>query len=142
MSNFSHIGHIKPHTSQAARAHPHRRAERVTRSGSEAALAIAIGPQGPQEVDPAEVRPVGLTEVELAVRALPKQEAPEPLLPRGTDHEIRIGLTLGVEVLGDVLDVEDFGELFDGRPGSRMLLEQRAHGINDRLMFYVRVMLR
>ena len=37
--------------------------------------------QGPEEVDVAEVGPVGLAEVELRRRALPEEEAAEPLLP-------------------------------------------------------------
>src|SRR5690625_7454196 len=44
-------------------------------------LAAGVGPQGPQEIDPAEVRPERLTEVELAVRALPEQEPAQALLP-------------------------------------------------------------
>ena len=54
-----------------------------------------------------EVRPVGLAEVELRVRALPEQEAGQPLLAGGADHQVGVGLAPGVEVLGDVLDVED-----------------------------------
>ena len=40
---------------------------------------------------------------------LPHQEAGEPLLPGGPDDQVRIGLALGVEVLGDVFDVEGLG---------------------------------
>src|SRR5690606_38607759 len=46
-------------------------------SAAEAALAGRVGAQRPQEVDPAEVGPVGLAEVELAVHALPEPEATE-----------------------------------------------------------------
>src|SRR3982751_5715020 len=79
---------------------------RVGASGTEATVPLAEGPQRPQEVDLAEVGPVGLAEVELAVRALPQQEAAEPLLARGADHQVRIRLALGVEVLRDVVDVD------------------------------------
>src|SRR6185503_20436945 len=84
----------------AGRARVHSRLRAV------APFALCVGTQRPQEVDAAEVRPVGLTEVELAMGALPEQETTEPLLPRGADHQIGIGLTLGVEMVGDVLDVE------------------------------------
>ena len=50
------------------------------RSAAEAAVPVGVVAQGPQEVDLAEVRPVGLAEVELRVGALPEQEAGQPLL--------------------------------------------------------------
>ena len=53
---------------------------RTAGSGAEAALPRGVRAQRPQEVDLAEVRPVGLAEVELRVRALPEQEAGQPLL--------------------------------------------------------------
>ena len=81
--------------------------------GAEAAVPVAVRAQGPQEVDVAELRPVGVAEVELAVRALPEQEAGQPLLARGADQQVGVGLALGVEVLGDVLDVEEGGDLFE-----------------------------
>src|SRR3982751_5684614 len=95
-------------------------------SGAVPALAQPVGPDRPQEVDAAEVRPVGLAEVELAVRALPEQEAAQPLLPRRADDEVGVGLALGVEVLGDVLDVDDVGELLEAGAGGGVLVEQRA----------------
>ena len=97
----------------------------------EAALSQRVGPDGPQEVHPPELGPVGLAEVELRLRALPQQEPAQPLLPRRTDHQVRVGLTLGVEVLGDVLDVDDLGELLQrGAPGG-VLAEQGADGVGD-----------
>src|SRR5262245_24971066 len=50
-----------------------------TRSAAEAALAGGVGADRSQEVDPPEVRPQRLAEVELAVHALPEQEAAEAL---------------------------------------------------------------
>ena len=85
--------------------------------GAEPALAVRVRAQRPQEVDAAEVRPVGVAEVELRVRRLPQQEAGQPLLPARTDDQVGIGLALGVEVLGDVVDVEDLGQLLDGAAG-------------------------
>ena len=101
---------------------PARRPQRA-----EAALALGVRADRAQEVDPAEVGPVGLAEVELAVRALPQQEAAEPLLARGADHQVGVGLALGVEVLGDVLDVDDLGELLESRCPAR-----RAPGSSER----------
>src|SRR4051812_49889143 len=100
-------------------------------SAAEAALPLGVRAHGTQEVDPPEVGPVGLAEVELALRALPEQEAAEPLLPAGADHEVGVGLALGVEVLRDVLDVEDLGQLLEGGPPPRVLVQQRAHGVGD-----------
>src|SRR4051812_17447110 len=104
---------------------------RQTASGAEAALALGVGADRAQEVDLAEVGPVGLAEVELALGALPQQEAAETLLTRGADHEVRVGLTLGVEVLGDVVDVEDLGELLEAGAALGVLLEEGAHGVGD-----------
>src|SRR5262245_42281975 len=100
-------------------------------SAAEAAFAGGVGADRPQEVDPAEVRPQRLAEVELAVDALPEQEAAEPLLPGGTNHEVRVGLSLRVQMIRDVLHVEQFGELLDTGPLGRMLLQQRAYGVGQ-----------
>src|SRR5450755_2493467 len=103
----------------------------LPRSGAEPALPGRVGAQRAEEVDAAERRPVGIAEVELRVRALPEQEPAEPLLPRGTDHQVRIGLAGRVEVLGDVLDVQDLGQLFDrGAPG-RVVLQHGPHRVGD-----------
>src|SRR4249919_445875 len=117
-----------PVTNQAR--HARTRGEQGV-SGTEAALALRIRADRPQEVDLAEVGPVGLAEVELALGALPQEEAAEALLPRRPDHQVRIGLALGVEVLGDVVDVDDLGELLETRAALGVLLEQRPDGIGD-----------
>src|SRR3954469_6440837 len=91
-------------------------AEIRTASGAEAALALGVRADGAQEVHAAEVGPVGLAEVELRLGALPEQKAAEPLLPGGADHQVRVRLALGVEVLGDVLDVDDGGEVLERHP--------------------------
>ena len=62
------------------------------RSRAEPAVPRRVGPQRPQEVDLAEVRPVGVAEVELRVGALPEQEAAQPLLAGGADDQIGVGL--------------------------------------------------
>src|SRR5688500_8884509 len=62
----------------------------------EAAAPRGVGPDGPQEVHLAEVRPIGLAEVELRVRALPEQEAGQPLLAGGPDDQVGVRLALGI----------------------------------------------
>src|SRR3954454_20202750 len=102
-------------------------------SDSEPPLPRGVRPQRAQEVDVPEVRPVGLAEVELAVGALPEQEAAEPLLATGADHQVRIGLATGVEVLRDVLDVEELGDLGQGGALRGVRLQHRADGVGDLL---------
>jgi hypothetical protein len=62
-----------------------RRCGSGTGSGTEAALSLGVGPDRPEEVDVPEVGPERFAEVELAQRALPEQEAAQPLLTRRTD---------------------------------------------------------
>src|SRR3954451_9106999 len=100
-------------------------------SGAEAAFTLGVRAHSAEEVDPSKVRPVGLAEVELAVRALPEQKTSEPLLPRGADHQIRVRLALGVQVLRNVVDVEVLGELLDGGASGGVLLEQGPYGVGD-----------
>ena len=64
---------------------------------------------------------------------LPQQEPGEPLLTRGTDDQVGVGLTLGVEVLGDVLLAERCGHLLQARPGGGPLAQQLAHSVGDLL---------
>src|SRR3954454_18087485 len=99
--------------------------------GPEAALATGVRSQRAQEVDAPEVGPVGVVEIELRVRRLPQQEARQPLFAARPDDQVGIGLTARVEVLGDVLDVEDLGQLLDRAAGRRVLVQQRPYGIGD-----------
>ena len=87
--------------------------------------------QGAQEINPAEGRPVGIAEVELRVRALPQQESAQPLLPRGPDHQVGIGLAGRVQMVGDVLHVEDLGELLDAGALGGVVVEQGTDGVRD-----------
>ena len=104
---------------------------RERRLAAEAALALPVRTQGADEVDLAEVRPQGLAEVVLAVRGLPHQEPGQPLLARGADDQVRVRLAPGVEVLGDVVDVQGAGQLLDGGAVARVLGEQRADGVAE-----------
>src|SRR5664279_3601469 len=76
------------------------------RSAPVSTLALRITAKRPQEVNPAKVRPIGVTKVELRVSALPQQEAAESLFARRADHEVGVWLPLRVKVLGDVFDRE------------------------------------
>ena len=100
-------------------------------AGAEAAVPRGVRAQRAEEVHPAERGPVGVAEVELGVGALPQQEAAQALLPRGPDHQVRVGLAGRVQVLGDVLDVEDLGQLLDGGPPGGVVLEQGADRVRD-----------
>src|SRR3569833_323735 len=93
-------------------------------SGAVAAMSRGVGADRPQEVDLAEVRPDGLAEVELRVGALPEHEAGEALLSRRADDEIRVGLAAGVEMLGNVLNVEDLGEFLDAGAPARLFVQE------------------
>src|SRR5689334_24700944 len=100
-------------------------------SAAEAALALGVRTDRAQEVDAPEVRPQRLAEVELRVGRLPQQEATEALLARRADHQVGVGLALGVEVLGDVLDVDDVGELLERGALGGVVGEQGAYGVGD-----------
>src|SRR3954471_17030564 len=84
-------------------------------SAAETAVPGGVVAQRPQEVDPAEVGPVDVGEVELGVRRLPEQEARQPLLTAGPDDQVGIGLAAGVEVLGDVVDLQRLDQLVQRR---------------------------
>src|SRR5829696_1304445 len=75
-------------------------------SATEPALPLPVRAQRPDEIHLPEVRPQCLTEVELTVRGLPHQKSGQPLLSGRSYDQVRVGLTLGVEMLGDVFDVE------------------------------------
>src|SRR5262245_12630692 len=80
--------------------------QRPSRSAPSAAVAAVPGgviTQRAQEIHPPELRPVGLREPHLRVRALPQQEARQSLLPRCPADQIGIGLTRRVQVLRDRL---------------------------------------
>ena len=65
------------------------------------------------------------------MRALPEQEAGQPLFTRRTDDQVGVGLARRVEVLGDVLDVQDLGELLDRATLRGLLVQQRADRVGD-----------
>src|SRR5215469_8267648 len=94
-------------------------------------MALPVGPQRAEEVDPPESGPVGIAEVELRVRALPEQEAAEALLARGPDDQVWIRLAGRIQVLGDVLDVQYLGKFLDCRAPAGVLLQQGPDRVRD-----------
>src|SRR5690349_1016232 len=98
---------------------------------AEAAVPRGVRAQRAEEVDPAERGPVGVAEVELGLGALPQQESAQALLSRGPDDQVRIGLAGRVQVLGDVLDIEDAGQLLDRGALGRVGLQQGPDRVRD-----------
>ena len=64
----------------------------------EAAPAVLVGPEGAQEVELAQLRPVDVRKIELAVRSLPGEEAAQADLAARADDQVGIGLAGGVQV--------------------------------------------
>src|SRR5713101_8408489 len=63
-----------------------------------APLALLEFLDGLQQVNAAEVRPVGLSDVDLGVSRLPKQEVAQAHLAAGADDQIEFGEVAGVEM--------------------------------------------
>src|SRR5262245_33043061 len=103
-----------------------------------AAVPRTVIAQRAQEVHATERRPVRLGEPHLRVRALPQQEAGEPLFARRADHQVGVGLAGGVEVFRNRLGGDGVDELFARRAVRELLGEQRAHRVDDLLTAAVR----
>src|SRR5574337_516456 len=80
------------------------------------ALALLKASNGPEEVDLSEDRPIGVTKVILAVRALPEQEPAQPNLTAGSDDEIRIGQIVCIEILADLVDGDLINDILQRDP--------------------------
>lgn len=78
---------------------------------------MRIVAQCTQEVSAAEVRPEHFAEVQLGVHGLPQHKSAHALLSGGANDEVRIWLSLGVEVRGDVIKRDRFSDLGDCSPG-------------------------
>ena len=101
------------------------------RSAAESAIPRRVVADRAEEVDLAQIGSERLDEVELAVRALPEQEVAQALLPRGADHQVRVGLTAGVEVLADLLGREVRGELLERSALPAVLGDDAADRVDD-----------
>src|SRR4029450_3076117 len=95
----------------------------------EAALPLPVRAERADEVHLPEVGPQRFAEIELAMRGLPHQEPGQPLLARRPDDQVGVRLALGVEVLGDVLDVKALGEFINGGAVLGMPGKQRANRV-------------
>src|SRR6478609_6759434 len=104
----------------------HYMPDRPSRLHAIAAVPRGVIAQRPQEVDPAELRPICLGEPHLQARALPQQEPGQPLLPRRADHQVGVRLSRGVEVLRDRVDVDRLDQLVAGSAVGQLLAEERT----------------
>src|SRR6187551_3211072 len=64
---------------------------------------MLVGAKRAEEVELAQLGPIDVSEVELAVRALPREEAAQPYLSTRADDQVRIRLAGRVQVRGDCL---------------------------------------
>ena len=103
-------------------------------SPSEPPRTLLVGAQGTQEVDLPERRPVRVAEVELAVGALPGQEAAQPDLAAGADDEVGICLAAGVEVAGDLVVGDRLGETLDRHAPGEQLADGGPAGVHQLLV--------
>src|SRR5207247_1452040 len=99
-------------------AHPVRIGACPYGSAAEAPLALLERPYRPKEVQLAKRRPVDVGEVELAVAALPGQEAAQAHLAARADDQLRVAVLRRVQVARDRLCVDMVGHLI-GRNLSR-----------------------
>src|SRR5699024_916472 len=76
-------------------------------------------------------RPERLAEVELAVRALPHQKTAQALFAGGADDQVRVGLALGVQMLGDLLHGDRLAQFLQRPAGVHVFVDQRAHSPGD-----------
>ncbi len=82
---------------------------------------------------PGGTRASTLGEPDLRVGGLPEQESGQSLLTGGTDHEVRIGLTGGVEVTVDAVDRHRLDELLATQPLRVAHPQKRLHRVDDLL---------
>jgi hypothetical protein len=72
-----------------------------------------------------------VTEPALAVSALPQHEIADPLLARGTDDQVGVGLATGIEMVGDHLGGEQVGQLFEAAALLAVAAQDAAHRVRD-----------
>jgi hypothetical protein len=83
-------------------------------SASVAAVAFLVAAERAEEVEFAERGPVDVGEVELAVGALPEEEAAEAYLAACADDQVGVGLADGVEVRCERFGGDLLGDLVGG----------------------------
>src|SRR4051794_23030575 len=102
-------------------------------SASVTAVSRRVGAQRAPEGDFAEGRPEDFAEVVRGVGGLPEHEPGQPLLTAGADHQVRIRLGTGVEMLADQVDVDAVREVLHRGPLVGRVEDHRAHGVGDLL---------
>ena len=98
---------------------------------AKAARTLGIIPQGAKEVHLAECWPVSIREPDFGVRGLPQEKARQALFTRGTDHQIRVRKSLGIQVLPNGFCGDAVRHL---RCGSSLLCfrtHQVLHGVHN-----------
>ena len=76
------------------------------------------------EPAPKAERPATKTQTRTRRPATGGRAQPQPLLPRGPDHQVGVGLAGGVQMVGYVLHVEDLGEFLDAGALGRVIVQQ------------------
>src|SRR6266851_1587307 len=117
----------------APAGHPGMTTSWSINSTAEAAAALLEGADRAQEIDLAEGRPQDVGEIELAMGALPQQEAGEADLAASADDQVGIGQSGGIEMLGDRLGCDTLDRLRQGRVVVGHAVEQGANGVGDLL---------
>jgi hypothetical protein len=84
-----------------------------------------------EEVDLTKVWAERFNEIELAVCALPQHEVTETLLTGRSNDKVWIGLSLGIEALGDGLDGDALGEVREGPANVLVFLHKPSHCLSD-----------
>src|SRR6218665_622889 len=79
-------------------------------SPTESTMPSRVITQRAQEIDRTQIRSERLDKVKLTVRGLPEHEVTEPLFPRRANHQIRVRLTSGIQVLADQFWSETLGK--------------------------------
>src|SRR5439155_525930 len=100
---------------------------------AEATLALLVGADRAEEVHSPERRPVRVAEVELAVGALPQEEAREADLAAGADDEVRVGKIGRVEILADRLLRDALDDRLHVFALLVLLAQHRLHRVDDLL---------
>src|SRR6218665_164945 len=103
----------------------------LMRSPTESTMPGRIITQRTQEIDRTQIRSERLDKVKLTVRSLPEHEVTEPLFPGRANHQIRVGLTSGIQVLADQFRGEPLGKFLQPAPFRVVRGDDRAHRVDD-----------
>src|SRR6218665_2715594 len=100
-------------------------------SPTESTIPRRVITQRAQEIDRTQIRSERLDKVKLTVRGLPEHEVTEPLFPRRANHQIRVRLTSGIQVLADQFWRETLEKFLYPAPFRGVRSDDRAHRVDD-----------